>query len=170
MPEEGARKRGERDRVPYPLWINQGLINATAGEVVDYAFIRRQIQWDAERFRIKEIAFDPWNATQLATELNGDGIEMVELRQGFQSLTEPTKKLMELALEGKMRHYGHPVLRWNASNVSVKVDAAGNLKPDKEKSTERIDGIVAMILALARIIVQPEPRKSVYETRGLIYL
>ena len=168
VPEEGARKRGERDRVPYPLWIQQGLINAPEGEVVDYAFIRRQIQWDAERFRIKEIAFDPWNATQLATELEGDGIEMVELRQGFQSLTEPTKKLMELALEGKLRHHGHPVLRWNASNVSVKVDAAGNLKPDKEKSTEKIDGIVAMILALARIIVQPEPRKSVYETRGLL--
>jgi phage terminase large subunit-like protein len=170
VPEEGARKRGERDRVPYPLWIKQGLIYPTEGQVVDYAFIRRQIQWDAKRFRIKEIAFDPWNATQLATELDGDGLKMIELRQGFQSLTEPTKKLMELALEGKVRHHGHPVLRWNASNVAVKVDSAGNLKPDKEKSTERIDGIVAMILALARIIVQPEPRKSVYETRGLIVL
>lgn len=170
VPEAGARKRGERDRVPYPIWIKQGLITATEGEVVDYAFIRRQIQWDAKRFQIKDIAFDPWNATQLATELMGDGLKMIELRQGFQSLTEPTKKLMELALEGKIRHYGHPVLRWNASNVSVKTDPAGNLKPDKERSSEKIDGVVATILAIARIIVQPKPRRSVYEDRGLVVI
>ena len=170
IPEEGARKRAERDRVPYPLWVKQGHMFATEGDVVDYAFIRRQINWDATKFRIREIAFDPWNATQLATELSGDGLSVIEFRQGFASLSEPTKRLMEFALEKKIRHYGHPVLRWNASNVAVRIDPAGNQKPDKEKSTERIDGIVGQILALSRIIVQPPKKQSVYETRGLVVL
>ena len=117
---------------------------------------------------MREIAFDPWNATQLATELSGDGFTLVEQRMGFWSMSEPTKRLMELALEGKMHHGGNPVLRWNASNVAVKTDAAGNIKPDREKSSEKIGGIVAMILALSRVIVQPEPQKSVYEERGML--
>jgi phage terminase large subunit-like protein len=169
IPEENMRKRVRRDRVPYDLWVKQGLICATEGNSIDYDVIRGDINALGDRFAFQEIAFDPWNATQLATQLTGDGFTMVEFRQGFQSMTEPTKQLMALCLAKKINHGDNAVLRWMASNVAVKQDPAGNLKPDKGKSTEKIDGIVALIMALGRAIVQPNTT-SVYEERGIVTL
>jgi len=155
VPEEGATLRDRRDHVPYRQWIRAGLIEATAGEVVDYDVIRKRIQELGERFRIQEIALDRWNATQLATQLSGDGFEMVAFGQGYASMNAPTKKLEELVLSGKLAHAAHPVLRWMAGNVSIETDAADNWKPSKKKSSERIDGIVALIMALDRATTQP---------------
>ena len=171
VPEENADKRAHRDRVPYPLWIEQGYIDATEGNVVDYAYIRRLVN-DAQerlgvRFDLREIAIDRWNSTQLQTELMADGFTVVPFGQGFASMTAPTKEVERLLLDGKLRHGGNPVLRWMASNVSVRTDPAGNLKPDKEKSTERIDGIVAMVMSVGRAMVNDDGR-SVYEDRGVI--
>jgi phage terminase large subunit-like protein len=166
VPKDNVRRRAERDGVPYADWIDQGLITATEGNITDYDVIRRDINALGDRFAFQEIAFDPWNATQLATQLSGDGFTMVEFRQGFQSMTEPTKQLMALCLAKKINHGDNAVLRWMASNVAVKQDPAGNLKPDKGKSTEKIDGIVALIMALGRAIVQPD-LESVYDSRGL---
>ena len=130
-------------------WIRHGHMEATEGEVIDYDVIRRRINELGERFHIREIAIDRWNATQLATQLDGDGFEVVAFGQGYASMNWPTKKLEEVVLGGKLAHGGHPVLRWMASNVSIETDAADYWKPSKKKSTERIDGIVALVMAAA---------------------
>ena len=150
VPEENVQKRVHRDRVPYDVWIRDGLIESTPGNVVDYEFIRAAVGDWLTKYQVQEVAFDPWNASHLVTELQGDGAKMVEFRQGFASMSAPTKQFGKLLLAGELMHGGNPVLRWMASNVSVKQDPAGNLKPDKSTSTERIDGIVAAIMALGR--------------------
>lgn len=170
VPREGARRREKRDRVPYVTWIRDGYMTATAGDVVDYDVIRRDINALAERFNIRELAIDRWNATQLATQLQGDGLAVVAFGQGYASMSAPTKELEAVVLSGRLRHGGQPVLRWMGSNVMVEQDAAGNVKPSKAKSSERIDGIVALVMALGRATVQGGARPSVYETRGMVVL
>ncbi|HVJ09703.1 MAG TPA: terminase TerL endonuclease subunit [Acidisarcina sp.] len=159
LPEEAIESRSKRDRVPYDVWARQGLFTLTPGDVIDYDFIRSQVNELAAEYEIKEIAYDPYNAQQLVTQLTGDGFEMVVLRQGFLSLNAPTKRLMELVLTGVLAHGGNPVLRWMASNVMVAIDAAGCIKPDKAASREKIDGIAALVDALARAIVAPAAPK-----------
>ncbi len=170
VPEEGARKRERRDRVPYTAWIRDGYMEATPGEVIDYDRIRKKINELGQQYHIREIAIDRWNATQLATQLEGDGFEVVAFGQGYASMNWPCKKLEELVLGGKIAHGGHPVLRWMAGNVSIEKDAADNWKPSKKKSIERIDGIVALIMALDRASTQAGSYTSVYETRGVLYV
>jgi phage terminase large subunit-like protein len=168
VPEEGAKQRERRDHVPYTQWIRQGHILSTPGEVIDYDVIRKKINDLGKRFNIREIAIDRWNATQLATQLEGDGFEIVAFGQGYASMNAPTKKLEELVLSGKISHGGNPVLRWMAGNVSLETDAAGNWKPSKRKSIERIDGIVALIMGIDGATTQPASDISVYqrENRG----
>jgi phage terminase large subunit-like protein len=135
--------------VPYDQWARDGHLIATPGNVVDYEFIRQQVKdWGAE-FDVKAIAYDPWNATDLVTRLQEqDGFVCVPMRQGFASLSAPTKSLEKSILSKQLRHDGHPVLRWNISNVSVESDATGNLKLSKKVSTERIDGVAALVMAI----------------------
>lgn len=153
VPEEAIQKRAKKDRVPYDVWVQQGHIIATPGAVIDYGIIRRTINELGEKYQIKEIAFDRWNATQISTQLEGDGFEMVGFGQGFASMSAPTKEF-EARVIGKTLHHGNnPVLTWMASNVTVEQDAAGNMKPSKKKSTEKIDGIVAAIMSLGRVMV-----------------
>ncbi len=152
VPEEGARQRERKDRVPYQQWIREGYIEMTPGEVVDYDVIRKRIVELSERFYIREIALDRWNATHLATQLDQNGFTMLAFGQGYASMNAPTKKLEELVLAGRLLHAGNPVLRWMAGNVSLETDAADNWKPSKKKSIERIDGIVALIMALDRAV------------------
>lgn len=166
-PEEKARERSRRDNVDYLTWANQGFMELTPGNVTDYAFVRAKINELAQRFGIQEIAYDPWNATQLATQLQeDDGIRMVEFRQGYKSMNEPTKFTERLILAGQLHHDGNPVLRWHVSNATIRTDPAGCIKPDKERSTERIDGVVGTIMAIGRAM--GEAGSSVYEGRGLL--
>ena len=168
IPEDGMIERERRDRVPYAAWVREGLVYATPGNVIDYAFIRATIQKIAATYELREIAVDPWNSTQLAIQMQEDGLTVVEVRQGFASLSAPSKELLRLVLAGQVAHGGNTVLRWMADNVSVKQDPAGNVKPDKSKSTNRIDGIVALIMALDRATRHnPSAGRSVYETRGV---
>jgi phage terminase large subunit-like protein len=161
VPEEHLRKRAERDRVPYDLWSRQGYIEATPGNVVDYGAIEQRILADSALFQIREIAYDPWNATHIALRLQDEGAKMIEFRQGFRSMAAPTRELEKLIVSRTLAHGGNPVTRWMASNVAVSQDPAGNLKPAKDKSTERIDGIVALIMAIGRAMVaQQEPQPS----------
>ncbi|MHC4579791.1 MAG: terminase TerL endonuclease subunit, partial [Planctomycetota bacterium] len=132
--------------------------------------VRARIKELAEIFDLQEIAFDRWGAQQLVTQLGNDGHEVVAFGQGYASLSAPSKELEKLVLSGDLRHGGHPVLRWCASNVMIESDAAGNLKPSKKKSTERIDGIVALVMAIGRAIVREKPYRSIYETRGILQL
>ena len=165
VPEENLRKRAERDRVPYDLWTRQGFIEATPGNVVDYGAIEQRILADSALFQVKEIAYDPWNATHIALRLQDEGATMVEFRQGFRSMAAPTRELEKLIVSRKLAHGGNPVTRWMAANVAVAQDPAGNLKPAKDKSTERIDGIVATIMAIGRAIVaqdEPQPEYSMF--------
>lgn len=163
IPEEKLRERSRRDRVPYGLWASQGLLDATPGNVVDYAFIRSRLNALAGEYEIAEVAYDPWGATKLVTELGDDGFTMVPFRQGFASMSPACKELETLVLGGQLRHGGHPLLRWNAANVAVRQDPAGNLKPDKAKSTDRIDGIVALLMAVDRATRSAAPAKSRWE-------
>lgn len=160
VPADGARKREQSDRVPYTQWIREGLIRATEGNVTDYDVIRRDIGEIADEYPIQEIAFDRWNASQLVTQLMGDGMQMVQFGQGFVSMSAPSKELEKLVVSRKLRHAGNPVLRWMAANVVAEQDAAGNIKPSKAKSREKIDGIVALIMAIGRAQVhKPESEK-----------
>ena len=163
VPEEGAMKRARTDRVPYDQWIRDGAIFPTPGAVVDQGVIRSDLLRLANEYGIREIAFDPWNATKLTVELAGDGLNVVELRQGFPSLSGPTKDLGAMVMSRTLRHGGHPVLRWMASNMVVRQDPNGNIVPDKSKVTERIDGIVALIMAVksAQSPVTKEPEYAV---------
>ncbi len=167
IPEDSIVERSRKDRVPYDAWARDGWLITTPGNVTDYAFIRAEVAELRQQYNIREIGYDRWNASQLVTELIEDGVTMVPIGQGFASLAAPTMEFERLVISGNLNHAGHPVLRWQASNVSTEQDPAGNLKPSKSKSTERIDGIVAGIMAIDRM-TRHQNRPSVYETRGLL--
>ena len=162
VPEQNAAERTLRDRVDYLGWIRDGHIRATDGNVTDYDVIRRDIVQLSQQYNIRQIGIDRWNATQLATQLQGDGIDVVGFGQGFGSMSSPSKRTENLVCSEKLRHAGHPVLAWMAANVAVQSDHQGNIKPSKAKSTERIDGMVALVMALGihATATDPPPEQS----------
>ena len=169
VPEETIPQRVKAASVPYDIWERQGYLLSTEGNVIHYDFIEKFINDLAEKYHICEIAVDRWNATQMIQNLEGDGFTMVPFGQGFASMSGPTKDFYRLLMEGQIIHGGHPVLRWMAGNVVVDTDPAGNIKVTKAKSKEKIDGIVAAIMALDRCIRnQTETQGSVYDERGLL--
>jgi phage terminase large subunit-like protein len=152
MPDLNILERVTRDRVPYDQWQREGWLIVTPGNVIDYERVRQEILAWARRYDVREIAYDPWNATDLMQRLQDqDGLTCVPMRQGFAALSAPTKALETAVLSKRLRHDGHPVLRWNLSNVAVETDALGNLKLSKKVSTERIDAAVALVMALDRM-------------------
>ena len=169
IPAGNIAARVRRDHVPYDIWQQQGYLKTTEGNVVHYGFIETFIEELNTRYHIKEIAFDRWGAVQMVQNLEGMGFTVVPFGQGYKDMSPASKELMKLTLEKKLAHSGHPVLRWMMDNVYVRTDPAGNIKPDKEKSTERIDGAVAMIMALDRAIRNESPG-SVYDGRGILVL
>jgi phage terminase large subunit-like protein len=171
IPKDNLAARVTRDRVPYDVWERQGFLTTTPGNVIDYDFILHQIDEDLRNFDVKEIAFDRWGATKIVQSIQKMSTNeefLVEFGQGFQSMASPTKSLETMILKKQISHGGHPVLAWMASNAVVRHDPAGNIKPDKEKSTEKIDGIVALIMALDRALKYTD-NTSVYETRGVTF-
>ena len=166
VPEERVEERALRDKVPYDLWVDQGHIITTPGNVIDYRYIREKINEIGEKYNIREIAFDRWGATEIIQSLDDDGFTVVQFGQGFASMAHPTRELLRLVLDKKIRHGGNPVLKWMADNMTVKQDPAGNVKPDKSKSSEKIDGIVALIMAIDRAL--RAEGGSVYDTRGML--
>ena len=171
LPEETLPIRVNRDHVPYDVWERQGYIQTTEGNVVHYGYIEKYIERLGEKYNIREIAFDRWGAVQMVQNLEGMGFTVVPMGQGFASMSPPTKELMKLTLEKKLAHGGHPVLRWNMDNIFIRTDPAGNIKADKAKSTEKIDGAVATIMALDRAIrCGNDTSESVYDRRGLVFI
>lgn len=166
IPEDNLHRLMDRDKVPYDAWVRDGYVATTPGPVINYNYVREYIRNCAEQFELKEIAYDRWNATQLVTELDDDGFTLIPFGQGFMSMSPAAKSFEELLLQNRIMHGSDPVLSWNAANVSVRTDPAGNIKPDKDKSTARIDGIIASIMALDRA-VRNSSAGSVYEERGL---
>ncbi len=171
IPEDTLDLRVKRDHVPYDIWLKQGYIQTTEGNVVHYGFIESFIEELGEKYNIREIAFDRWGAIQMVQNLEGMGYTVVPFGQGFKDMSPPTKELMKLTLEKKLAHGGHPVLHWNMDNIFIRTDPAGNIKADKEKSTEKIDGAIATIMALDRAIRNGNVNSaSVYDDRGLFVL
>lgn len=166
IPKDTMRKKEHADKVPYSVWAKKGFVTPTEGNVIDYKYITHELKALRGKFDIKEVAFDRWGATKLVQDLQDEGFTIVPFGQGFASMSPPTKELMNLVLGKKIRHGGNPVLRWNVDNLVVNQDPAGNLKPDKAKSTSRIDGVVATIMGLDRATRHAVVKPSVYESRG----
>ena len=171
IPEETLDLRVRRDHVPYDLWERQGYLQTTEGNVVHYGYIEKFIEKLGEKYNIREIAFDRWGAIQIVQNLESMGFTVIPFGQGFKDMSPPTKELMKLVLERKLAHGGHPILRWMMDNIYIRQDPAGNIKADKEKSTEKIDGAVATIMALDRAIrCGNQNTESVYDSRGLLFI
>lgn len=168
IPEETIPRRVKANSVPYDIWEKQDYIMSTEGNVIHYDFIEKFIMDLSEKYHILEIAVDRWNATQMIQNLEGEGFTIVPFGQGFSSMSAPTKEFYRLLMEGRIIHGGNPVLRWMAGNVVIDTDPAGNIKVTKAKSKEKIDGIVAAIMALDRCIRQEGQSGSVYDERGLL--
>ena len=171
IPEDNVNLRVRRDHVPYDIWKQQGYLETTEGNVIHYGYIEQFIDNLGKKYNIQEIAFDRWGAVQMVQNLEGMGFTVVPFGQGFKDMSPTTKELMKLTLEKKIAHGGHPVLRWMMDNIYIRTDPAGNIKPDKAKSTEKIDGVVATIMALDRAIRnEGETGDSIYDERGLLFL
>lgn len=156
VPEGACRDRERRNKTRFDQWVRDGAMMRTPGDMTDYSFIRKTLNELKQVYDIREVAYDPWNGGQLAIQLaEEDGFSMVEFQQGFRSMSEPTKQLLAMLASGRLAHSGNPALNWMAGNFAVEMDAAENLKPSKKKSTEKIDGIVAGIMAIGRMLVAP---------------
>jgi phage terminase large subunit-like protein len=165
-------ERIRRDKVPYDYWIEQGWIKTTAGSVVDFDYIEQEIRADADRFQIQEIGYDPWKAREIVTHFTNDGITMVPIRQGYSGMAAPTDEAEKKILARELAHGGNPVMAWMISCAEPKSDRQGNvmlMKPKRQAYGKRIDGVVAMIMALDRA-VRHQDNRSVYEERGAIII
>ena len=167
IPAESCERRSKRDRVPYAEWAKAGYVTLTEGEAVDYDIIRRDIHQLAERYWFQELRIDPWNATQLATQLQGDGLPVVFMRQGYASVSGPAKELEKALVRREIRHPHNPCFTWMAGNVAVERDPADNIKPSKKHSTERIDGIAAAVMAMAGVCAAQQRQTWFYEGNGV---
>lgn len=170
VPRENMQRRVERDRVPYDVWVRDGWMTATDGNVIDYKAIMYEIDRLAQIYDIREVAFDRWGApnfVQQLQELGGDDW-VVSFGQGYASMSPASKEFEKLVLSQEIAHRSDPVLAWMVANTVIEQDPAGNIKPSKSKSTEKIDGVVAAIMATDRAIRETEEAESVYETRGII--
>lgn len=163
MPGDNIQERVKKDRVPYDAWHREGLFQVTPGNVIDFDYIREFVGNLADEYDIVEVAYDPWNSHQLVQQLTSDGLTMVPVRQGYVSLNSPTKLLMEKVLRQEISHGDNPILRWMCSNTVVELDPTGSIKPSKQKSSEKIDGIVALIMGLARAAVTPIKKKHAWK-------
>lgn len=168
-PEKAFDQLNERTSGEAAVWRRQGLLKVTPGDVADYGFIRAQINLDREAFEVLAVGYDRWNASSLVTELQADGANMAQVGQGYRDMSPPTKQIKQLLLEGtaknpRYRHGGNPLVRWQIDNFAVSIDAAANVKPDKEHSGDKIDGLSAAVDAMAMTMTIEAPKKSKYET------
>ena len=169
VPEAAMHERSRRDHVPYDAWERQGWIASIPGEVIDYEYIYKQIDEDAQIYDLREVGFDRWGAGAIYLWFANRDMTVVQIGQGYQSMSAPMKELEKLIVSRALRHGDNPVLTWMAHNLVATKDPAGNLKPDKKASNEKIDGMVALVMGLARAtLYDPEGDRSVYEDRGIV--
>jgi len=170
IPEERARLLEDRDRVPYSTWIHQGYVTATPGKVIDYSFVERDIVADCRRFEVLRVGYDPWNAEPTRQRLEGEGIECVSLRQGYATLTAPSKELERCVINGTLDHGNNPVMEWMVSNVEVQTDINGNIRPvrpEHNAGSKKIDGVMACLFFVAVASTHNEPEYS-YDTGAFL--
>ena len=169
-PQENAFIRSRRDGVDYMGWASEGYMDLTPGDVTDYDFVQAKIMEIAEIVDLKCVNYDRWNASQLVINLVNEGIPMSPYGQGFLSMSQPTRHLEKIVLNKELNHGGNPILRWMVSNLRMKVDASDNIKPDKAKSTEKIDGVVALIMAIGASMNSEQDDESSYNERGITFI
>ena len=161
-------------RIEYEMWERQGFVECTRGAVIDYKFVRAKILEIAAQYAVRDIGYDPYNANQIVLELSDeDGLPMCEFRQGFLSMNAPSKELERMVVTHQLTHFGNPVLRWMASNVAIKEDPAGNIKPVKpaRNSPLKIDGIVGLVMGIGRSMApDDEDGPSVYEEKEMLVI
>lgn len=170
IPGDNIIARERRDKVPYTDWVARGLVEPTEGDVIDYDVIEQRILQDAERFEIAEIAYDPWKAQEIVNHLSEAGFVMVPIYQRYSGMAGPSDTFERKALARELAHGGNPVLRWMMSCTEVKSDRQGNImpmKPRREATGKRIDGVVATIMALGRAVLHVEGQQSGYEAEDL---
>ena len=170
IPDERLGDMDARTAGQASVWVREGFLNVTEGNVIDYRAVLDQIDRDAQRFDVAEVAYDRWGMTQLSQDLMDAGMTVVPFGQGFASMSPPTKEWERLILDNRYRHGGNPVMRWMIDNVVTRSDPAGNVKIDKGRSTEKVDGAIAAVMALARAVVHVEESRSRYETSELVVL
>lgn len=167
VPKNTAIERERKGKVPYSTWERMGYIRYAGQDVIDYDVVRGDIFALRDKYRIVDIGIDRWNATEMEKKLTDEGFTVTPFGQGYASMTSPCRELERLIVEKSLSHGGNPVLRWMASVCAAELDPAGNIKPSKKKSTDKIDGIVASAMAIGRAL-QTGHKKSVYETRGFL--
>ena len=171
IPEEKMREKIRKENINYDKWVAEGYVTVTPGNVIDYDFVKADILRIVADYDLRTSAYDRWNSSQTIIDLQNEGMECNPFGQGYGSMSAPTKEFEKLVLTGKIEHFGNPVLRWMLASTLVKTDPAGNIKPDKEKSTQKIDGIVAAIMALGEwMTAQANDERNPYENRGLLTL
>lgn len=168
-PEDTLTARVKRDRVPYDLWAEQGYLIPTSGNVVDYAFVMAKINALKDEYDLRLLGFDRWGSTQITVALEENGLQVLPVGQGFKDMSPPTKELERLVLGRMLRHGGNPLLTWAMDNVVIVSDPAENIKPSKEKSTERIDPVVSLIISVAAMQRDIE-EECPYSSRGIVVL
>lgn len=171
IPEEKMLEKVRKENINYDKWVAKGDVTVTPGNVIDYDFVKADILRIVADYDLRTSAYDRWNSSQTIIDLQNEGMECNPFGQGYGSMSAPTKEFEKLVLTGKIEHFGNPVLRWMLASTLVKTDPAGNIKPDKEKSTQKIDGIVASIMALGEwMTAQSNDESNPYENRGLLTL
>lgn len=171
IPEEKMLEKIRKENINYDKWVAEGYVTVTPGNVIDYDFVKADILRIVADYDLRTSAYDRWNSSQTIIDLQNEGMECNPFGQGYGSMSAPTKEFEKLVLTGKIEHFGNPVLRWMLASTLVKTDPAGNIKPDKEKSTQKIDGIVASIMALGEwMTAQADDESNPYENRGLLTL
>ena len=171
IPEEKMLEKVRKENINYDKWAAEGYVTVTPGNVIDYNFVKADILRIVADYDLRTSAYDRWNSSQTIIDLQNEGMECNPFGQGYGSMSAPTKEFEKLVLTGKIEHFGNPVLRWMLASTLVKTDPAGNIKPDKEKSTQKIDGIVASIMALGEwMMAQANDASNPYENRGLLTL
>lgn len=172
VPADRIEERCKRDKVFYDVWAKQGHIYTIPGPVIEYGYVVDKIKQLSTQYTIKDIGFDRWEAAHVVNELNNARIDVVAFGQGYRDMSAPTKELERLVLKQQLNHLGHPVLRWNMGNVAAETDPAGNIKLSKSKSFEKIDGVIALVMAIGRATANGygDEKQSVYRTRGIFIL
>ena len=171
IPEEKMLEKIRRENINYDRWVADGYVTVTPGNVIDYDFVKADILRRTADYDLHSSAYDRWNASQTIIDLQNEGMVCNPFGQGYGSMSAPTREFEKLVLTGRIEHFGNPVLRWMLASTVVKSDPAGNIKPDKERSTQKIDGIVASIMALGEwMTAQAADERNPYENRGLLTL
>ena len=171
IPRESAHQRIKRDKVPYDVWAREGYLTMTDGDAVDYSVVIEDVLKECEKYKLEAVAFDRFGFEAIKQRFIGSGMpedKMISFGQGFVSMSQPMKELEKMVLSGSLIHNNHPVLSWMASNVTIRQDEAGNIKPDKKRSIEKIDGVVSLAMAIGLATTTPIHPESVYESRGVI--